>query len=53
MITIDLTQDIRNGMLKALSDIGNRFNKNSFPLDDEEINAIIKDTLNYLDEGSK
>ena len=47
-MNIDLTQSMKDSMLNALNDIGN-----SFPLDDEEINAIIKDTLNYLDEGSK
>ena len=45
-MNIDLTQSMKDSMLNALNDIGN-----SFPLDDEEINAIIKDTLNYLDEG--
>ena len=47
MKAIDLTQDVRDGMLKALSDIGN------FSLDDEEINSIIKDTINYLNEGDE
>lgn len=53
MRTIDLTQDVKDGMLKALSDIGKILNKNSFPMDDEEIDSIIKDTLNYINEGSE
>ena len=47
---IDLTQDIRNGILKALNDFGNSFDKNYFPMDTEEINSIIEDTLTYLNE---
>ena len=37
---INLTDDIKRGMLKAINDIGS-----SFPLDDEEINAIVNDVI--------
>ena len=49
---IDLTQDIKDGILKALVDF-NSLSQNCFPLDDEEIDSIIQDTLNYLNEGGK
>ena len=54
MNPINLTNEIKNGMLKALSDFGNSFKSSSFPMDEEEINSIIQDTLNYLnEEGNK
>ena len=50
-MNIDLTNDIKQGMLKAISDIGYAFNKNSLPLDNEEIQSIVRDTLNYIKES--
>ena len=50
MNPIDLTQEVRDGILKALSDCRNSFSKDSFPMDDEEISSIIEETLNYLNE---
>ena len=45
---IDFTNDVREGLFKALSDIGN-----TFPIDDKEINSIIEDVIEYSNEENK
>tara|TARA_B100000700_G_C14718857_1_gene702728 strand:+ start:205 stop:363 length:159 start_codon:yes stop_codon:yes gene_type:complete len=49
--TINLTNDIKLGMLKAISDIGLSCKQSVLPIDKNEIDEIINDTIDYINGG--